>query len=105
MGCVRARDFNQDGPMSLERWFAVEDGQLFLVQENDGWTYLRRGPERFRTPVHRIALKDTDDGFAVAVCYWLSPREMWSGKTTIPHAEAVLLRRFLADHAQYNAEK
>jgi len=31
--------------MSMERWVFVRDGKLYLHEENDGPTYLRRGPE------------------------------------------------------------
>jgi hypothetical protein len=30
---------------AIERWAFVKDGRIYLHQENDGWTFLRRGPE------------------------------------------------------------
>jgi hypothetical protein len=38
--------------MSSEHWLdRLDSGRAILVEENDGWTYLRRGPEQTRTPV------------------------------------------------------
>jgi hypothetical protein len=35
-----------------EHWIEITpSGEAFLVGENDGWVFLRRGAERSRTPV------------------------------------------------------
>ena len=30
---------------AYERWYFIRDGQLWECTENDGWVFLRRGPE------------------------------------------------------------
>jgi hypothetical protein len=37
--------------MSSESWLEVQGNQVMLISENDGWSFLRRGPERDTTPV------------------------------------------------------
>ena len=31
--------------LSREKWIAVEKGKIFLKTENEGWTYMRKGPQ------------------------------------------------------------
>jgi hypothetical protein len=54
--------------MSVERWvWMTEDGQLILRTENDGWTFLRRGPE----PVDReVYLEGNDLVSKDGSCRW-----------------------------------
>ena len=44
--------------MSTEYWVEVEkDGRIFLHKENDGWTFVNRGPERETREVSLRGLK------------------------------------------------
>jgi len=44
--------------MAMERWtYISDDGQIVLHEENDGWTFLRRGAEAVETIVTLDELK------------------------------------------------
>lgn len=32
-----------------EHWYVIRNGNLYKVTENDGYTFMRRGPERITT--------------------------------------------------------
>jgi hypothetical protein len=34
-----------------ERWFVERDGILYLHEENDGWTFMRKGPQAVECPI------------------------------------------------------
>lgn len=43
----------------MERWVIVnEDGSLILHSENDGWAYMKKGPEATDEPVTLEELKN-----------------------------------------------
>ena len=37
--------------MAMDRWIEITPEGAFLVSENDGWAYMRRGAQRTRAPV------------------------------------------------------
>jgi hypothetical protein len=37
--------------MSRERWVYLKDGQLMMHEENDGWSFLKQGPQSGDWPV------------------------------------------------------
>jgi len=37
--------------MARERWVYVKDGQLMMHEENDGWSFLKQGPQSADWPV------------------------------------------------------
>jgi hypothetical protein len=43
---------------ATERWLEASPEGVLLVEENDGWAYLRKGPERSRTPVVITKVED-----------------------------------------------
>jgi hypothetical protein len=55
--------------MSSERWLRIEDdGTIILHSENDGWTFLRRGPEAVEEPLTpEKAIRDYPEKLAQAL--------------------------------------
>jgi hypothetical protein len=47
---------------ATESWISITEEGAFLVTENDGWVYLRRGPERSRVPVVIVEIADPQPG-------------------------------------------
>jgi hypothetical protein len=45
--------------MAMDRWLEIEDDKIILFEENDGWTYLKRGPERTQSQVYLIKLRES----------------------------------------------
>jgi hypothetical protein len=37
--------------MARERWVYVKDGQLMMHEENDGWSFLKQGPQASDWPI------------------------------------------------------
>ena len=70
--------------MSSERWIRVEeDGTVILHSENDGWAYLRHGPEAVEEPLTpEKAIRDHPEKLARALLEReASRRAKWGDST------------------------
>jgi hypothetical protein len=76
-----------------EHWIEVTPEGAFLIGENDGWTYMRKGAQRGRTPVIVTKIADPRPG-----SWW---RDVWytsayhSGAIPVAIAECEQIRAAL----------
>jgi hypothetical protein len=91
--------------MAMDRWLEVSSVGIFLVEENDGWAYLRKGPEQTRTEVVLTAVDDPGPGEQWGrVHYELVSRRGSSGFLGIPAKACGEYRRWL-NPGQGDAER
>jgi hypothetical protein len=76
-----------------EHWLTAEGDKVVLVSENDGWTYLRRGPERFRELVAVTEIEIREPWSSVSY-----QAEGYSGALSVTRAEAERWQQWVATH-------
>jgi hypothetical protein len=84
--------------MAEERWIEfTSNGEVFVVGENDGWTYLRHGPQRWRTPAVISKVTETP-GPVYPRCWVTCDVNGGSYSIDVPPKDAEIYRHWLATH-------
>jgi len=61
--------------MADDIYYTIENNKIFRHRENDGWTFIRRGPERESTRIRFVDYKDDR-----SVMYIIAEYEKKTGK-------------------------
>ena len=77
--------------MAMDRWIEVDGNQAYLVEENDGPAFLRKGPERTMEAITILQVKPDRTWWGVK-CQTADGREYW---LSVPAADGKALERLV----------
>ena len=84
-----------------EHWLEITpSGDVFLLGENDGWVFLRKGAERSRTPVIITEVKAPNPGSPWWFVWYARPNGVVTGGHSVTQEEAAVYRQWMQEHPQ-----